>query len=157
MSNNPVRLHWSRGSHSNHHLATSVLRFSHPPQLIAHALGHRVRRSKWSARTLFRLPCRVCLRVRALCIANKASPVLQDPSVASAPLEKRIAFLQSKNLTQEEVDISLARAAEDHSLGAVSPQSSTPPSNVYRSPPAARAYGGPPAQGYWQSPPSPPE
>ncbi|KAI4122443.1 MAG: hypothetical protein LQ347_006499 [Umbilicaria vellea] len=36
-----------------------------------------------------------------------------DPSVAASPLDKRIAFLQSKNLTQEEVDLALARAGED--------------------------------------------
>ncbi|KAL9043462.1 MAG: hypothetical protein Q9214_003357 [Letrouitia sp. 1 TL-2023] len=39
-------------------------------------------------------------------------PVLQDPSVTSAPLEKRIDFLRAKNLTQEEIDISLARVQE---------------------------------------------
>ena len=38
--------------------------------------------------------------------------VLQDPSVVVASLEKRIAFLKSKNLTKEEIDISLARANE---------------------------------------------
>jgi peroxin-14 len=37
--------------------------------------------------------------------------VLQDPSVAGSPVENRIAFLQSKNLTQEEVDAALARAS----------------------------------------------
>ncbi|KAH9871686.1 hypothetical protein J1614_005941 [Plenodomus biglobosus] len=92
--------------------------------------------------------------VREDIIASAVS-FLQDPSVASAPLEKRIAFLQSKNLTQEEVDISLARAAEDPSLAAVSPQSSTPPSTAYRPPPAAPAYGSYPPQGYWQPPPPP--
>lgn len=49
-----------------------------------------------------------------------AFTVLQDPSVAASPVDKRIAFLQSKNLTQEEIDISLARA-EDGSA-----QQSTP-------------------------------
>ncbi|KAL5120670.1 peroxisomal membrane protein pex14 [Pleosporales sp. CAS-2024a] len=73
---------------------------------------------------------------------------LQDPSVASAPLEKRIAFLQSKNLTQEEVDISLARAAAEDA-------SQPPPSYAYnRPPPSAPSYGYPP-QGYWQQPPPP--
>jgi hypothetical protein len=80
--------------------------------------------------------------------------VLQDPSVASAPLEKRIAFLQSKNLTQEEVDVSLARAAEDPSQpSSPPPQTPTASSNAYRPPPAA-PYGSYPPQGYWQ--PSPP-
>ena len=44
-----------------------------------------------------------------------AISVLQDPSVATAPLETRIAFLKSKNLTKEEVDVSLARANEGSS------------------------------------------
>ncbi|KAH8732563.1 peroxisomal membrane anchor protein conserved region-domain-containing protein [Phaeosphaeriaceae sp. PMI808] len=86
------------------------------------------------------------------------SIVLQDPSVASAPVEKRIAFLQSKNLTQEEVDVALARAAgEDPSQPAPPPQQTSPPPNYAynRPPPAAPAYGYPP-QGYWQQPPPPP-
>ncbi|KAL8634461.1 MAG: hypothetical protein Q9228_007944, partial [Teloschistes exilis] len=59
---------------------------------------------------------------------------LQDPSVISAPLDKRIAFLQSKNLTQEEIDIALARAGD-------SPQSQNPPS-----PPPPQSYGYPSQQ-----------
>lgn len=43
-------------------------------------------------------------------LIGSAVTFLQDPSVANAPLEKRIAFLQSKNLTQEEIDASLSRA-----------------------------------------------
>ena len=38
--------------------------------------------------------------------------VLQDPSVAASALDKRVAFLQSKNLTQEEIDVALARAGD---------------------------------------------
>lgn len=89
-------------------------------------------------------------------LITSAISFLQDPSVASAPLEKRIAFLQSKNLTQEEVDVSLARAAEaDGSQPPPPPQSSPPPSYAYnRPPPAAPSYGYPP-QGYWQQPPPP--
>ncbi|EEP82486.1 predicted protein [Uncinocarpus reesii 1704] len=41
------------------------------------------------------------------------SRILQDPSVASAPLDKKIAFLQSKNLTKEEIDIAFARTGEE--------------------------------------------
>ncbi|KAF1836988.1 hypothetical protein BDW02DRAFT_587040 [Decorospora gaudefroyi] len=90
-------------------------------------------------------------------LITSAVSFLQDPSVASAPLEKRIAFLQSKNLTQEEVELSLARAAEDPSY----PSSPPPPphaptasSNAYRPPPPA-PYGSYPPQGYWQPPPPP--
>ncbi|KAI4927853.1 hypothetical protein J4E85_006366 [Alternaria conjuncta] len=90
-------------------------------------------------------------------IIQSAVSFLQDPSVASAPLEKRIAFLQSKNLTQEEVDVSLARAAEDPSYASSPPpQTSAVASNAYRPPPAA-PYGSYPPQQYWQPPPPPPE
>ncbi|EPE27201.1 hypothetical protein GLAREA_03115 [Glarea lozoyensis ATCC 20868] len=43
-------------------------------------------------------------------IVASAVTFLQDPSVAGSPIENRVAFLQSKNLTQEEVDLALARA-----------------------------------------------
>ncbi|KAF3011093.1 peroxisomal membrane protein pex14 [Curvularia kusanoi] len=94
-------------------------------------------------------------------LITSAVSFLQDPSVASAPVEKRIAFLQSKNLTQEEIDVSLARAASDDPSqpAAPAPQYSSPPSNAYRPPPAAPAYGsGYPPQ-YWpqQPPPEPPK
>ncbi|KZM21956.1 peroxisomal membrane protein pex14 [Ascochyta rabiei] len=90
-------------------------------------------------------------------LITSAVSFLQDPSVASAPLEKRIAFLQSKNLTQEEVDVSLARAAsEDPSHPASpAPQHSSPPSNAYRPPPAAPGYGGSYPPQYWPQPPAP--
>jgi len=80
---------------------------------------------------------------------------LQDPSVANAPLEKRIAFLQSKNLTQEEIDVSLARAEEGSSYNAAPPPSSTAPSSYgYRQPPAqATGYGY--QGGFWPQPPPP--
>ncbi|KAI9832902.1 MAG: hypothetical protein M1819_003932 [Sarea resinae] len=88
---------------------------------------------------------------------------LQDPSVAISPLEKRIAFLQSKNLTQEEVDLALARAGED----AVPPSATAPPPSTanypypnqqvvrQQAPPPGGPYGGYP--GYWQQQPPPPE
>ncbi|EGX54259.1 peroxisomal membrane protein pex14 [Orbilia oligospora] len=41
---------------------------------------------------------------------------LQDPSVATAPLDKRIAFLQSKNLSPEEIAVALQRTGVDPSL-----------------------------------------
>ncbi|KAK4956846.1 peroxisomal membrane protein pex14 [Elasticomyces elasticus] len=44
---------------------------------------------------------------------------LQDPSVSSAPVEQKIAFLRSKNLTQDEIDTSLARIGQ--------PQQQPPP------------------------------
>ncbi|OMP81915.1 Peroxisomal membrane protein PER10, partial [Diplodia seriata] len=80
---------------------------------------------------------------------------LQDPSVASAPVEKRIAFLQSKNLTQEEVDAALARAGgEAPPPSAVSAPSGPAPAYGYQQPPPPPGYGAYP--GYWQQPPPPP-
>ncbi|KAJ5093991.1 Peroxisomal membrane anchor protein (Pex14) [Penicillium angulare] len=86
---------------------------------------------------------------------------LQDPSVASSPIEKRVAFLQSKNLTQEEVDLALARVGEDPAAAAAATGASSPaPSSqqvAYRPPPQApQGYGYPP-YGQWQAPPEPPK
>ncbi|KAJ9151342.1 Peroxisomal membrane protein PER10 [Pleurostoma richardsiae] len=81
-------------------------------------------------------------------IVASAAQFLQDPSVASAPIENRIAFLQAKNLTQEEVQAALARAGGE-------PGHAT----VYSAPPAGQAqtqsqpyYGAYPPYG-WQPPP----
>ncbi|KAH3980753.1 peroxin [Parastagonospora nodorum] len=88
-------------------------------------------------------------------LITSAVSFLQDPSVASAPLDKRIAFLQSKNLTQEEVDVSLARAAAEDPSQPPPPPTSAPPNYAYNRPlPSAPAYGYP-QQGYWQQPPPP--
>ncbi|KAJ6019111.1 hypothetical protein N7499_009731 [Penicillium canescens] len=87
---------------------------------------------------------------------------LQDPSVASSPIEKRVSFLQSKNLTQEEVDIALSRVGEDPSAAAAATAASSPASNyssqqvAYRQPPPPQGYGYPPYN-QWQPPPEPPK
>lgn len=82
--------------------------------------------------------------------------VLQDPSVASAAIDKRISFLQSKNLTKEEIDVALARAGEDTSVAAPagSGHQSAPQQAIYRPPPPPpqQGYGYPP-YGQWQPPP----
>lgn len=62
-------------------------------------------------------------------IVASAAKFLQDPSVASSPVENRIAFLQAKNLTREEVDAALARAASLAS-GAESPVAQAPPAST---------------------------
>ncbi|KAI5198299.1 peroxin 14 [Aureobasidium subglaciale] len=73
-----------------------------------------------------------------------------DPSVAGAPVDQRIAFLKSKNLTQEEVDLALQRAGSE-------PPSASPQQSQVQS------YQRPPPQqynqnAYWQPPPqAPPE
>lgn len=88
--------------------------------------------------------------------ANPTS-VLQDPSVASSPLEKRVAFLQSKNLTQEEIDIAIARAGEE-SVQTTTTTTATPvgyaqqQQPIYR-PTAPQPGYGPGPYGQWQPPP----
>ncbi|KAB8229976.1 peroxisomal membrane protein pex14 [Aspergillus alliaceus] len=94
-------------------------------------------------------------------LISSAITFLQDPSVASSPIEKRVAFLQSKNLTKEEIDIALSRAGEDPSTAtAVTASSGYHPSSqppAYRPPPPAQGYGyGYPPYGQWQPPPPEP-
>ncbi|KAF8420482.1 peroxisomal membrane anchor protein conserved region-domain-containing protein [Tirmania nivea] len=55
--------------------------------------------------------------------------LLQQPQVAAAPLEKRIAFLQSKNLTSEEINAALQRVGESPvapAAGSVAPYVAPP-------------------------------
>nr|POF18487.1 peroxisomal membrane protein per10 [Quercus suber] len=73
---------------------------------------------------------------------------LNDPSVSTAPIEQKTAFLRSKNLTQEEIDVSLAR------VGLATPTQGPAPANYqaqYRA--APQQYGAYPQQQYWQQPP----
>ncbi|KAK6595055.1 peroxisomal membrane anchor protein [Botrytis cinerea] len=77
---------------------------------------------------------------------------LQDPSVSASPLENRIAFLQSKNLTQEEVDAALGRASGEQSPAPQNYSNYAPQQQVVRQP--QPGYGG--YQQYpWQQPPPP--
>lgn len=77
---------------------------------------------------------------RAACAAELTYIVLQDPSVSTSPLANRVAFLQSKNLTQEEVDVALARAGGE----------SAPTSN-YNYAPQQQMVRQPPYGGYQQN------
>lgn len=69
--------------------------------------------------------------------------------MSTSPIENRLAFLQSKNLTQEEIDAALARA------GGETPQQSNysnyAPQQVNRQPPPG--YGGYQQQQWPQAPP----
>jgi len=94
-------------------------------------------------------------------LVSSAVTFLQDPSVASAPLEKRIEFLKSKNLTQEEIDLSLARASSDPTSTQPSPQNAPfyPPTQQgpVRGPPSQRyPYPYNPYGDQYQFPPAPP-
>ncbi|KAJ5918936.1 hypothetical protein N7454_010080 [Penicillium verhagenii] len=94
-------------------------------------------------------------------IIASAVTFLQDPSVASSPIEKRVAFLQSKNLTQEEVDLALSRVGEDPAAAAAataaSPRASSSQQLAYRPPPQAPQGFGYPPYSQWQPPPEPPK
>ncbi|EGS19878.1 putative peroxisomal membrane anchor protein [Thermochaetoides thermophila DSM 1495] len=72
-------------------------------------------------------------------LVASAAQFLKDPSVAASPTEKKIAFLQAKNLTQEEINAALARAGV------------TPPVPAFGQPPVAP---GQPSAYYGQYPPS---
>jgi len=73
--------------------------------------------------------------------------VLHDPSVATAPLEQRVAFLKSKNLTSEEIDIAIQRANSE---------STAPNQSIYQQPYRSQAQNhGAYTSGYWNVPPPP--
>ncbi|WEW55051.1 peroxisomal membrane protein pex14 [Emydomyces testavorans] len=78
-----------------------------------------------------------------------------DPSVASAPLDKKISFLQSKNLTKEEIDIAFLRAGEAKSSTATSGYVAQQTS-ANRHSPLNQNYAYAPG-GQWQSQLAPPE
>ncbi|KAF1812962.1 hypothetical protein P152DRAFT_435296 [Eremomyces bilateralis CBS 781.70] len=86
-------------------------------------------------------------------LVNSAVTFLQDPSVANAPIEKKLAFLESKNLTKDEVDVALARSGSGPApAGAVA---TAPPTGYnYRQPP--QGYGYPPTWPQQQPPPEVP-
>ena len=89
-------------------------------------------------------------------LVSSAVQFLQDPSVANSPVEKRIEFLQSKNLTQEEIDLALAQSSGTASPASIAPHQPYSPPQQYQSPPPG--YGYPPGYGQWpqQPPPEPP-
>ena len=100
-----------------------------------------------------------CLQVTGMApreeIVSSAVSFLQDPSVASSPLDKRIEFLKSKNLTQEEIDLSLARAAGEPGTAPNTPANTTyyPPSSQYQRPPPPNYNYPYNSYGQWQPPP----
>lgn len=96
-------------------------------------------------------------------LVSSAVSFLQDPSVAASALDKRVAFLQSKNLTQEEIDVALARVGDEFQTE--NPVAPPPPSQYptrgqqMTRQPAGYGYGyGPYQGGQWpQAPPEPPQ
>ncbi|KAL5607399.1 hypothetical protein FOBRF1_007896 [Fusarium oxysporum] len=84
-------------------------------------------------------------------LVSSATQFLQDPSVASSSVENRISFLRSKNLTQEEIDVALARTG-----GSAPPAPNAPYPSAPAGPPPGQQYYPPYPQHAWQPPPPPP-
>ncbi|KAK9773905.1 hypothetical protein AB5N19_05690 [Seiridium cardinale] len=84
-------------------------------------------------------------------IVASAVNFLQDPNVASSSAESKVSFLRSKNLTQEEIDTSLARAGSPPAptQGVVAPAQQQPQHPYYSQYQQAPPYG-------WQAPPPAP-
>jgi len=82
-------------------------------------------------------------------IVASAVTFLQDPSVAGSPIENRIAFLQSKNLTQEEIDTALARAGGESAPANYSNYAPQQQQVIRQPQPGYGAYQQPP----WHQPP----
>lgn len=76
-------------------------------------------------------------------IVSSAVTFLQDPDVASSPIEKRIAFLQSKKLTSDEIETALARASGELSSRIYS-NYATPHHTVQQTQPVYGGYSLPP-------------
>ncbi|CAM1506514.1 Fc.00g061550.m01.CDS01 [Cosmosporella sp. VM-42] len=82
-------------------------------------------------------------------LVASAAQFLQDPSVASSSVENRVTFLRSKNLTQEEIDVALARAGGNAPPAPSGPYPGAPPQPVQQ-------YYQQYPQHAWQPPPPPP-
>lgn len=85
-------------------------------------------------------------------LVTSAVTFLRDPSVASSPLDKRLEFLKSKNLTQEEIDLALSQAGGGPTQSPPANQPYYPPPQQYQQPPPG--YYPPPYGSQW--PPAPP-
>ncbi|KAI1847614.1 hypothetical protein JX265_000865 [Neoarthrinium moseri] len=86
-------------------------------------------------------------------VVTSAVNFLQDPNVASSPIESKVSFLRSKNLTQEEIDTSLARVgsppAPSHAVAGPVQQQQQPQ-------PYYGQYQQPAPYGWQPPPPAPP-
>ncbi|KAH9907458.1 peroxisomal membrane anchor protein conserved region-domain-containing protein [Xylariomycetidae sp. FL2044] len=85
-------------------------------------------------------------------IVTSAVSFLQDPNVVSSPLENKLSFLRSKNLTQEEIDAAFARTGATPPATAPAQQVSSPAQQQQQP-----YYGQYQTQPYgWQAPPPEP-
>ncbi|KAK5987778.1 Peroxin-14 [Cladobotryum mycophilum] len=65
-------------------------------------------------------------------LVTSAAQFLQDPSVASSSVENKISFLRTKNLTQEEIGVALARSGNGAPPGAPYPGGPSGPPQYYQ-------------------------
>ncbi|KAI1124225.1 peroxisomal membrane anchor protein conserved region-domain-containing protein [Nemania abortiva] len=86
-------------------------------------------------------------------VVSSAVSFLQDPSVASSPIENKLSFLRSKNLSQEEIDAAFARTGSSPPPTSISPVVSTPAQQQAHYPP----YQQPPPYGWQEAPPAVPK
>ncbi|KAI0477714.1 peroxisomal membrane anchor protein conserved region-domain-containing protein [Xylariaceae sp. FL0804] len=89
-------------------------------------------------------------------VVTSAVAFLQNPDVVSYPLENKLSFLRSKNLTQEEIDAAFART------GAPAPAPTSPQPRTVSAPAQQQQqpyYGAyqPPPYGWQAPPPEPPK
>lgn len=92
-------------------------------------------------------------------LVASAAKFLQDPSVASSPVENRIAFLQAKNMTPEEVSAAMARAGQDSGAAMAlypAPASGAPPPGASQPAQGQPYYGRYPSYAWQPPPPEPP-
>lgn len=85
-------------------------------------------------------------------IVASAMNFLQDPNVVSSSVESKVSFLQSKNLTPEEIDTALARVGSP----TASAQAVAAPVQHQSQQPYYGQYQQPPPYGWQAPPPAPP-
>ncbi|KAI0849788.1 peroxisomal membrane anchor protein conserved region-domain-containing protein [Daldinia vernicosa] len=92
-------------------------------------------------------------------VVASAVNFLQDPNVISSPIENKLSFLRSKNLTQEEIDTAFARSGSSIAPVPASSSPSPSPSPAPSAPVQNQPYYGQyQTQPYgWQAPPEVPK
>ncbi|KAI8950257.1 peroxisomal membrane anchor protein conserved region-domain-containing protein [Xylaria longipes] len=87
-------------------------------------------------------------------VVSSAVSFLQDPNVASSPIESKLSFLRSKNLTQEEIDAAFARAGGSPPPASTTSQTVSAPAQQQ---PYYPQYQQQPPYGWQEPPPEPPK
>ncbi|KAI0450799.1 hypothetical protein F5B21DRAFT_489709 [Xylaria acuta] len=87
-------------------------------------------------------------------VVSSAVSFLQDPNVVSSPIESKLSFLRSKNLTQEEIDAAFARAGGSPPPASTTSQTVSAPAQQQ---PYYPQHQQQPPYGWQQPPPEPPK